>query len=109
MAIAKATDPPAGSKRTPEAHAWVRRLAIETLATRFQADRDLVVIENAQGSKLDPSNDDGFGAKMGMDATKPIGADPFTYLKTYIPGEDSVDLDTVLSGDRPAIPALDEE
>ncbi len=79
------------------------------LATRFQADRDLVIVENAQGSKLDPSNDDGFGAKMGMDATKPIGADPFTYLLTRIPGEDSVDLDAVLATERPALAALDED
>ena len=79
------------------------------LATRFQADRDLIVVENAQGSKLDPSNDDGFGAKMGMDATKPIGADPFTFLKIHTPGEDTVDLDAVLTADRPTIAALDED
>jgi 2,5-furandicarboxylate decarboxylase 1 len=78
------------------------------LATRFQADRDLVLIENAQGSKLDPSNDDGFGAKMGMDATKPMGADPFTFLLTHIPGEDTVDLNEVISDDRPGIAALDD-
>lgn len=79
------------------------------LATRFQADRDLIVVPNAQGSKLDPSNDDGFGAKMGMDATKPLGADPFTYLKTRIPGEDEVDLDAALAAERPPISALDED
>jgi len=27
------------------------------IATRFQADRDLVVVSGAQGSKLDPSSD----------------------------------------------------
>ena len=42
------------------------------IATRFQADRDLVVVSGAQGSKLDPSSDDGISAKMGIDATKPL-------------------------------------
>ena len=35
------------------------------VATRFQADRDLVIVPDSQGSKLDPSNRDGVGAKMG--------------------------------------------
>ncbi len=43
------------------------------IATRFQADRDLVVIEGARGSSLDPSAAD-TTAKMGLDATVPIGA-----------------------------------
>ena len=42
------------------------------VATRFQADRDLLVVPGAQGSKLDPSSDDGISAKMGLDATKPV-------------------------------------
>jgi len=41
------------------------------IATRFQADRDLVIIKNARGSSLDPSaNEDGTTAKWGIDATK---------------------------------------
>lgn len=49
------------------------------LATRFQAHRDLMVVENARGSTLDPSaNEDGTTSKMGMDATAPIGErEPF--------------------------------
>jgi UbiD family decarboxylase len=39
------------------------------IATRFQADRDLIVIREARGSTLDPSGREGFGAKMGIDAT----------------------------------------
>ncbi|WP_205621009.1 UbiD family decarboxylase [Intrasporangium chromatireducens] len=46
------------------------------VATRFQADRDLVVITGTQGSKLDPSADDGVGAKLGFDATVPPQAPP---------------------------------
>jgi 2,5-furandicarboxylate decarboxylase 1 len=43
------------------------------VSNRFQADRDLVVIPNAQGSELDPSaGPGGVNAKMGLDATKPL-------------------------------------
>jgi 2,5-furandicarboxylate decarboxylase 1 len=35
------------------------------VATRFQADRDLVVVPESQGSKLDPSTRNGVGAKWG--------------------------------------------
>jgi 2,5-furandicarboxylate decarboxylase 1 len=60
------------------------------LATRFQGDRDLVVVPGAQGSKLDPSADGGISAKLGFDCTKPIRADPFRYLRIRIPGYDEV-------------------
>jgi len=66
------------------------------IATRFQADRDLIVMGGAQSSKLDPSADDGVGAKMGLDATVPFGADVFRYTKTRIPGEEKVDLEKAL-------------
>src|ERR1700759_1987407 len=46
------------------------------IATRFQADRDLVVVSEAQGSKLDPSSEQGVSAKMGIDATKPLATEP---------------------------------
>ncbi len=44
------------------------------IATRFQADRDLVVKEKQKGSSLDPSADPRTyeTAKMGLDATKPL-------------------------------------
>ncbi|MFA4640000.1 UbiD family decarboxylase [Pyrococcus kukulkanii] len=42
------------------------------IATRFQPDRDLVIIPNARGSSLDPSGKDGLTAKWGIDATKPL-------------------------------------
>ena len=45
------------------------------VSNRFQADKDLVVIANAQGSELDPSaGPGGVNAKMGLDATKPLTA-----------------------------------
>ena len=47
------------------------------VATRMQADRDLVVISGSLGAMLDPSADDrGITAKLGIDATRPFG-EPF--------------------------------
>ncbi len=43
------------------------------VATRFQADKDLIIITNARGSSLDPSAEKGLTAKWGIDATKPLG------------------------------------
>ncbi len=66
------------------------------VATRFQADRDLIVIAAGQGSKLDPSTDDnGVGAKMGLDATVPHDAPAFRYTRIRVPGEAEIDLDAV--------------
>jgi len=62
------------------------------VATRFQADRDLLVVGGAQGSRLDPSSVDGVSAKMGFDCTVPLGADPFRYQAIRIPGLEEVDL-----------------
>jgi 2,5-furandicarboxylate decarboxylase 1 len=77
------------------------------VATRFQADRDLVVIAGAQGSVLDPSttigNDgpngepapahqQGISAKMGLDATKPVAYRGHVFTKVRVPGENEIDL-----------------
>jgi len=44
------------------------------IATRMQADRDLVVISGSLGAMLDPSADErGVTAKLGIDATRPFG------------------------------------
>jgi UbiD family decarboxylase len=44
------------------------------IATRMQADRDLVVISGSLGAMLDPSADErGLTAKLGIDATRPFG------------------------------------
>ena len=42
------------------------------VATRFQADRGLVVLHGARGSSLDPSAGE-TTSKIGIDATKPLG------------------------------------
>ncbi|MBT3373147.1 MAG: UbiD family decarboxylase [Rhodospirillaceae bacterium] len=67
------------------------------IATRFQADQDLLVVNNTQASKLDPTTTDGgVGAKMGLDATIPLAADDFTFTVIKVPGAGDVDLDAVL-------------
>jgi 2,5-furandicarboxylate decarboxylase 1 len=67
------------------------------VATRFQADRDLVIVPESQGSRLDPSTRNGVGAKMGLDATKPLDADEMKFKRIRVPGEDEVDLARVIS------------
>ena len=66
------------------------------VATRFQADRDLLIVGESQGSKLDPSTRDGVGAKMGLDATKPLSAPEMTFKRIRVPGEESVDVAALL-------------
>jgi 2,5-furandicarboxylate decarboxylase 1 len=67
------------------------------VATRFQADRDLVIVPESQGSKLDPSTRNGIGAKMGLDATKPLATGGMAFKRIRVPGEDHVDLDRVVA------------
>jgi 2,5-furandicarboxylate decarboxylase 1 len=76
------------------------------VATRFQADRDLVILPQSMGSKLDPSTREGIGAKMGLDATKPLDAPEGKFRRIFVPGEDKVDLDAVITGSdwRRAVP-----
>lgn len=66
------------------------------IATRFQADRDLVQIHESQGSKLDPSTREGVGSKLGFDATVPLSAPSFKFLRIQVPGESEVDLAQVI-------------
>src|SRR5262245_18291954 len=66
------------------------------VATRFQADQDLVIVPNSQGYKLDPSTRDGVGAKMGLDATKPLSADAMTFKRIRVPGEENVRVEELL-------------
>lgn len=56
------------------------------MATRFQADRDLIILENQPGSSLDPSGIHAPGqkshtAKAGFDCTIPWGADKSKYVR----------------------------
>jgi len=59
------------------------------IATRFQADRGLVVVREARGSSLDPSADPEtlLTCKVGVDATKPLKGDVRRFERARIPGE----------------------
>ena len=69
------------------------------VATRFQADRDLMVVAGALGSKLDPTTDNGISAKMGLDATAPVNAPELAFKRIRVKGEEEVDLATALQAD----------
>jgi len=63
-------------------------VAVEfAMATRFQADKDLVIIKNVRGSSLDPSSDQKKlrTAKMGIDATIPASRRPDGFRLGKIP------------------------
>ncbi|RLG69130.1 MAG: UbiD family decarboxylase [Methanobacteriota archaeon] len=65
---------------------WDEREVEYTIATRVQADRDLVVIKGARGSSLDPSSlGTGITAKLGVDATTPAG-EKERYRRVLKPG-----------------------
>ena len=56
------------------------------VATRFQADKDIVILPNQRGSSLDPSGDLTEGkkartCKMGLDATIPAGKTDKSFVK----------------------------
>lgn len=57
------------------------------IATRVQADRDIVVVPGARGSSLDPCRDPDTSttAKWIIDATMPPGAHPEKYLRVEPP------------------------
>lgn len=62
------------------------------IASRVQADHDIVIISEARGCSLEPSNNiSGLTAKMGIDATYPLKyADKFKRI--IIPGLENLDL-----------------
>lgn len=57
------------------------------IATRFQANEDLIIIPNARGSTLDPSADQETGqtTKLGIDATRPLTKPTEKFVKAKIP------------------------
>jgi len=61
-----------------------REVEWAAVATRFQADRGLVVLHGVRGSSIDPSAHDGFTSKMGIDATKPLDGDPAMFDKASV-------------------------
>lgn len=70
-------------------------VAVEyAMATRFQADRDLVIVRGVRGSSLDPSSDQRRlrTAKMGIDATRPLSKRPEGFEIARIPGIEKIRL-----------------
>ncbi len=65
------------------------------MATRFQADKDLIILTKVRGSSLDPSSDQKNlqTAKMGIDATKPLSKRPEGFELAKIPKIDKIKLD----------------
>ena len=76
------------------------------VATRFQPDRDLVVVSGALGSALDPSTTDSISGKWGLDATRPLKYEGHTFTRVRIPGEDTLDLAQVIQADAMINPEL---
>jgi 2,5-furandicarboxylate decarboxylase 1 len=46
------------------------------VATRVQANKDVIIVPDTMGTLLDPSTPNAISAKMGIDATKPLGPFP---------------------------------
>ncbi len=69
------------------------------MATRFQADKDLTIIEKVRGSSLDPSSDQKnlLTAKLGIDATRPLSKKLEGFEIAKIPGEDKISLKDYLN------------
>src|SRR5210317_770410 len=65
------------------------------MATRFQADKDLVILKNVRGSSLDPSSDQHKlqTTKMGIDATRSLSKRPEGFELAKIPKIDKIKLE----------------
>ena len=66
-----------------DVNVWDDREVEWAVATRFQADRGLVVLTGVRGSSIDPSAGE-TTAKMGIDATRPLTAKPEMFLKATL-------------------------
>ncbi|WP_101477010.1 UbiD family decarboxylase [Candidatus Nitrosotalea bavarica] len=68
-------------------------VAVEyAMATRFQADKDLIIVPKVRGSSLDPSSDQKnlLTTKMGIDATKSFSKRAEGFEIAKIPGADKI-------------------
>lgn len=102
------SDPKKIIKKTFESHRSLKQVtvvdedidpndaeAVEyAMATRFQADRDLVILSKVRGSSLDPSSDQKKlqTAKMGIDATRSLSKRPEGFEIAKIPKIDQIKL-----------------
>lgn len=68
------------------------------IATRVQADRDVFILGGMAGSPLEASHlVQGSSAKMGIDATCPLGDSRFERI--YVPNEEHIRLEDYIGGD----------
>lgn len=105
----KDSDPKKIIKKTFESHRSLKQVTVVdedinpnnaesveyAMATRFQADTDLLVIKNVRGSSLDPSSDQKNlkTAKMGIDATKSLSKRQEGFELAKIPKINKIKLD----------------
>ncbi len=61
---------------------WNYREVEWAIASRVQADRDVIVVPWMHTIPLDPSAKDSTTAKMGIDATKPFNIPPERYERS---------------------------
>ena len=103
------SDPKKIIKKTFESHRSLKQVTVVdedidpnsaesveyAMATRFQADKDLVILKNVRGSSLDPSSDQHKlqTAKMGIDATRHLSKRPEGFELAKIPKIDDIKLD----------------
>ncbi len=68
------------------------------MATRFQADKDLIILKNVRGSSLDPSSNQQKlrTAKMGIDATRSLSKHSDGFKIAKIPKIDKINLEKLL-------------
>ncbi|MFB5647623.1 MAG: UbiD family decarboxylase, partial [Candidatus Nitrosomaritimum yanchengensis] len=68
------------------------------MATRFQADKDLIILKKVRGSSLDPSSDQKKlqTAKMGIDATRSLSKKPEGFELAKIPNIHKIKLENYL-------------
>ena len=102
------SDPKKIIKKTFESHRSLKQVTVVdedidpnsaesveyAMATRFQADKDMVILKNVRGSSLDPSSDQHKlqTAKMGIDATRSLSKRPEGFELAKIPKIDTIKL-----------------
>jgi UbiD family decarboxylase len=103
------SDPKKIIKKTFESHRSLKQVTVVdedidpnnaesveyAMATRFQADKDLVILKNVRGSSLDPSSNQQKlqTAKMGIDATRSLSKRPEGFELAKIPKIDKIKLE----------------
>ncbi|NNL58272.1 MAG: UbiD family decarboxylase, partial [Nitrosopumilus sp.] len=103
------SDPKKIIKKTFESHRSLKQVTIVdedidpnnaesveyAMATRFQADKDLVILKNIRGSSLDPSSNQQKlkTAKIGFDATRSFSKRPEGFEMAKIPKIDKIKLE----------------